>query len=179
MSLLSKTLDALNDQGLSCAMIGATAMAAHGVSRATLDLDLLLVGRDSLDSPAWQSLREAGIDVDVRRGSPDDPLVGVIRLQSPGEAPIDIVVGSFAWQRRAIERANVVTLKGTAVRVATSRDLILLKLYAGSPQDRWDISRLLTASPDARLPREVESDLSELPKECREIWRSIVDPASR
>jgi len=173
MTLLAETFDALSRHGLRFTMIGAAAMAAHGVARATMDIDLLLVGRESLDSPAWDDLRRSGVSVDVRRGDADDPLDGVVRLLRDGELPIDVVVGSAAWQRRAITRARSVDFLGIRIPVASARDLILLKLFAGSPQDRWDITRLLAASGDPGLPSEVESDLDALPEGCREVWQSI------
>ena len=36
-------------------------MAAHGVAPATMDVDLLLVGRECLDPPAWDDLRQRGV----------------------------------------------------------------------------------------------------------------------
>jgi len=173
VSLLAETLETLSAHGLRCAMIGAAAMAAHGVARATMDIDLLLAGSECLNSLAWEALRRSGLNVDVRRGDADDPLVGVVRLQRAGEQPIDVVVGSASWQRRAIENASPIEFLGILVPVASARDLILLKLYAGSPQDRWDVARLLAATPNPNLAREVEAGLSALPPECRESWREI------
>lgn len=173
MSLLAETLEVLSKHELSCAAIGAAAMAAHGVARSTMDIDLLLVGRHCLDSPAWDSLRRGGVSVDVRRGDADDPLAGVVRVRRADALPIDVVVGSFAWQQRVIDRAAPVEIHGALVPVAAVRDLILLKLYAGSPQDRWDVERLLETSSDPALAREVESEVDALPHESRELWRSI------
>jgi len=178
LNLLAETLRALDSHGLRCAVIGAAAMAAHGVARATMDVDLLLVGRDSLDSQAWDGLRRAGVLVEIRRGTPDDPLVGVIRLRHGDDLPIDVVVGAAPWQRRAVDRAVVSEILGVRAPVATAQDLVLLKLYAGSPQDRWDVQRLLATSPAPELSRRVEAELSELPRESREVWRSIVEPTS-
>ena len=175
MSLLAETLEALADCDLRCAVIGAAAMAAHGVARATMDVDLLLVGRASFECDAWEALRRSGVEVEIRPGSPDDPLVGVVRLRRNEDLPVDVIVGSAPWQRRAIDRAASIELLGTRAPVASARDLILLKLFAGSPQDKWDIARLLAASPDPDLARGVERELTELPRECSNTWRSIVE----
>lgn len=177
MNIFDETLRALRSHGLRAAVIGAAAMAAHGVARATMDVDLLLVGLESLDSDAWEDLRRSGVNVEVRRGASDDPLVGVIRLRHASDLPVDVVVGGASWQRRAIDRAVVSQILGVDAPVATAHDLILLKLYAGSPQDRWDVTRLLATSSNPDLVRSVEADLSELPRESREVWRSIVEPA--
>ena len=173
MTLFAETLETLSKHELRCAVIGATAMAAHGVARATMDVDLLLIGRGALDSPAWDHLRQSGVSVEIRRGDADDPLEGVVRLRRADALPIDVIVGSAPWQQRVIERAAHVDLFGARAPVATARDLILLKLFAGSPQDRWDVARLLATSPDPELRRNVETDLDALPGKCRKLWRSI------
>jgi len=173
MTLLAETVASLSCHDLRCAMIGAAAMAAHGVARATMDVDLLLTGHRTLVSPVWDQLRGSGVSVEVRRGDRDDPLVGVVRLRREGELPIDIIIGGASWQRRAVEDATAVDVLGATIPVASARDLILLKLFAGSPQDRWDIIRLLSASNDPGLPGRVESELNALPAECRTLWRSI------
>jgi hypothetical protein len=172
MSLLRAAVEAFSSHRLECAMIGATAMAAHGVARATMDIDLLVVGRDCLDSPVWRELREQGIEVDVRRGDHDDPLAGVVHLRQAGSAPVDVIVGDSAWQRRVVERATDVELFGTMVPVAAARDLVLLKLYAGSPQDLWDVSRLLEASGKS-LAHAVNDEIDALPDETGDLWRSL------
>lgn len=46
MRALAQTLDVLAIHGLRTALIGASAMAVRGVARATMDVDLLLVGPD-------------------------------------------------------------------------------------------------------------------------------------
>jgi hypothetical protein len=174
MSLLAETVEALTRHDLCFAIVGATAMAAHGVARATLDVDLLLVGRAALESRAWSELRQGGVDVDIRRGAADDPLAGVVRLRRDGEAPIDVIVGTAAWQRRALERARASEVLGVVGPVAGVLDLILLKLYAGSPQDCWDISRLL-ASSAPELLLHVDAEVDSLPPECRELWKTLRD----
>jgi predicted nucleotidyltransferase len=175
VNLLARTIRALQDARLPCALIGATAMAVHGVARATMDVDLLLAERSALDSAAWDALRAQGVSVDIRRGGPDDPLAGVVRLEAPDDVTIDLIVGTAAWQRRILERTIIVELAGVHVPVAAAVDLVLLKLYAGSPQDRWDVQRLLAVSTDGQLREKVESNLLDLPLECRAVWRSVLE----
>ncbi|HTF34813.1 MAG TPA: hypothetical protein VK714_14090 [Myxococcota bacterium] len=58
-------------------------------------------------------------------------------------------------------------------------DLILLKLYAGGPQDAWDIDQLLDVDPS--VVTDVEATLGSLPEECTLLWRRIRaqrDPSS-
>ena len=60
-------------------VVGAHAMAAHGVGRSTRDVDLLTLSTVGLDEAWWTPLSEAGVRVSVARGDADDPLAGVVR----------------------------------------------------------------------------------------------------
>jgi hypothetical protein len=57
--------------------------------------------------------------------------------------------------------------------VARPPDLILLKLYAGGPQDAWDIEQLITGPGASSLIDEVEHRLEALPEPCRQLWARI------
>lgn len=173
MKLLFSVVDALQATGAGYALIGAAAMAARGVSRATLDLDLLTVDPRALRAETWAGLPRSGAAVDLRTGEPDDPLAGVVRFEASGERPVDLVVGRGAWQGRAVERAGAITLGGRPVRVARTVDLVLLKLYAGGPQDAWDVTQLLALDSERGLVAQVERDLPELPPSAAELWRRI------
>ena len=61
----------------------------------------------------------------------------------------------------------------TSVEAAGPADLMLLKLFAGGPQDAWDIDQLLDVVP-AAVP-EVEASLAALPADCRSLWRRILE----
>lgn len=167
MTLGERVMAALDAHGIAHAMIGATALAASGVARSTLDLDLLTLDARVLDREVWAGLSAAGSDVEVRRGDADDPLAGVVRISMPVERPVDIILGRHAWQRRAVERAA--RLPG-GTRVVLPRDLVLLKLYAGGTQDLWDIRQLLAALGGTSLAAEVEADLDDLPPDARALW---------
>ena len=52
-------------------------------------------------------------------------------------------------------------------------DLALLKLYAGGPQDAWDIEQLLAGADRGALIAEVESRLADLPPRATALWRRI------
>ncbi len=171
-ALLEQAAQRLRQEGLPFALIGAAAMAVHGVSRSTYDTDLLVAGPRGLASELWAPLAAAGAKVDLRRGDADDPLLGVVRLAREGEA-VDVVVGRPAWQAAVLQRATVSRALGFELPVATAADLVLLKLYAGGPQDRWDIEQLLAGSNGADIVRDVEAMLGELPEHSRELWRAL------
>lgn len=171
MTLLERTHRHLARQGVAHAVIGAAALAAHGVSRSTLDIDLLVHGRRCLRPALWRGLDEDGVLVEIRTGDAEDPLAGVVRLESPGDRPIDVIVGRSPWQRGVIARAAPVRLGRANVPIARAADLVLLKLYAGGPQDRWDIAQLLAG--DAAIVADVERELVKLPSRCRRLWSDL------
>jgi hypothetical protein len=121
----------------------------------------------------WTALARAGIEADVRRGADDDPLAGVVRITAAGARTIDVVVGKSAWQRGLIDRAAPAVIDGERVPVVRAADLILLKLYAGGPQDAWDVAQLLESGDRHALINEVDSALPALPAEARRLWDRI------
>lgn len=154
-------------------MIGAAAMAVHGVSRSTRDLDLFTTAQECLVDSFWDALGAAGIEARVRRGDADDPLAGVVRFTRDREHPIDLVVGKSAWQAGVAANAREAQIEGVSVPVVSRLELILLKLYAGGPQDAWDIEQLLESPDRARLTARVEASLGALPARCHEQWTRI------
>jgi hypothetical protein len=151
-------------------------MAAHGAPRSTVDLDLLTTDLRALETSLWTPLRDAGAVVQARRGDFEDPLAGVVRAVASGERAVDVIVGRFSWQESIIERALPVTIQESDVPVAEPADLILLKLYAGGSQDRWDIEQLLAAQQSEGLEDLVEERLVWLPRECADLWQDLRRP---
>jgi hypothetical protein len=170
MSLLEEISSTLEAAGIRHALIGALALATYGVNRASVDLDLFVADASCLRPDLWADLQSQGVSVQVRKGDLTDPLAGVVRFQAPGETPIDIVVGKFAWQAKVLERAEPI---GGAL-VVRAADLVLLKLYAGGLQDAWDVQQLLARPFREDLVREVESRLSDLPARCQDLWKKIL-----
>ena len=173
MSLLKHVVALLRSRSTPFALIGAAAMAVHGVSRSTRDLDLFVVARECLFPAYWDSLRTAEVDVNIQEGDTEDPLAGVVRLTAADQPPVDLVVGKPAWQAEILSRATEAEIEGISVPVADRADLILLKLYAGGPQDAWDIQQLLACEERSAVIREVERHLEALPEECRALWTRL------
>jgi hypothetical protein len=170
---VTATLDA---QGIRYALIGAAAMSVHGVTRSTLDVDLLAAEQRCLTPSIWDRLAQSDIEVDVRRGDRDDPLAGVVHFSQPDTRPIDLVVGRFRWQQRAIARAWPTQISEQKLPVVLRSDLVLLKLYAGGPQDMWDIHQLLVCDDRETLETmmlEIERDLPDLPDTSADRWRQL------
>jgi hypothetical protein len=174
MSLLAQVVTNLDAVGIRAALIGAEALALRGASRSTLDRDLLTTDRRALDAALWAPLVAAGTSVEIRRGDSDDPLAGVVRFVAGGERPVDLIVGRHGWQTQILERSERLDLDDVRVAVPRSSDLVLLKLFAGGPQDAWDVLQLLAGDEQARIVSEVEARLAELPDDCTQLWRKIL-----
>jgi hypothetical protein len=169
--LVTAVLDGL---GARYALIGAAALAAHGVARSTFDLDLLTTDPAALDFAAWADLAaNPKLRVTVRRGDAEDPLAGLVRIETGGQMAIDVVVGRGSWQAEAVEAAPRIILAGIEVPVVGPVDLILLKLYAGGSQDLWDIEQLLATGDRPALVAGVDARLECLPVAARRLWTRI------
>lgn len=178
LSLLARVVAVLEARGIPFALIGASALTIHGVNRLTLDMDLLVIDPVCLDGRTWSGLAAEDVSVDVRRGDLSDPLAGVVRFEAPWETSVDLVVGKFAWQREILNRSRRTLFAGVEVPVLEAVELILLKLYAGGPQDAWDIQQLLTGPERENLVAGVELELPRLPGHCSTFWRRILDLGS-
>jgi hypothetical protein len=170
VTLLAATVGRLRERGTRFALIGAAALAVHGVSRATRDLDLLVVDGACLDPAYWAPLAASGIEADVRRGDAADPLAGVVRLRRAQESPVDLVVGRHPWQADVLAGAVETDVLGVAVPVAGRADLILLKLFAAGPQDAWDVEQLLAGPERAATVAAVDRRVIALPEDSRTLW---------
>ena len=173
MTLLARIAGFLEARGVPHALIGAGALAVHGASRATADLDLLVVDRRCLDRSFWETLPSENLSWELHVGDASDPLAGVARFSSKGDG-VDVVVGRSGWQKSLIERAVPMNLGEVSVPVVRPSDLVLLKLFAGGPQDAWDISQLLLAGDREAITGGVERHLSELPTDARTLWAEIL-----
>ncbi len=173
LRLLADVSRELSARAVPHALIGAGAMAAHGVGRSTFDLDLLVTDRAMLSPAPWARLAGSGDTVDVRLGDDEDPLAGVIRIARPGSRSVDVVVGRAAWQAELLRRAEPRGVSEVPIPVVTAADLVLLKLFAGGPQDAWDVEQLLSLPGRPALVAAVEGQLHRLPASALALWRRI------
>ena len=172
VTLLDIVADHLENRGVPFALIGAAALAIHGISRSTLDIDLLVTDRSVLEAAFWGTLPPT-VARAIRPGDSTDPLAGVIRFRAIGERDVDIVIGRSAWQTQILARAEPTQRGGREIPTARADDLILLKLYAGGSQDRWDIEQLLAGPDRPVLIEAVERLLTQLPMDAQQLWRTL------
>ena len=176
MSLLRDVLGVLDPQHVDLALIGAAALAVHGVSRATADVDLLTVDERVLDPKLWQELEAGGATLRLLKGDFEDPLAGSVRISAADDRIVDVVVGRYAWQKEIIESAESMSLGDVRLKVASPAGIILLKLYAGGPKDAWDIRALMESRADRKsIESDVDRVVQRLPAECRNLWKRLLE----
>jgi hypothetical protein len=106
----------------------------------------------------------------VRRDDVDDPLGGVVRIEQTSQRPVDVVLGKHGWQCEMLSRAEPVPGGPPIVQPA---DLTLLRLYAGGPQDLWDIRELLNQPGMAAVATQADEQLSAGSAAMRGLWATI------
>jgi hypothetical protein len=190
--LVGRVVRRLDDRGIATRLIGASALAAHGVARSTHDVDLLATEPAVLDPALWDGVTPPHFTLVIRRGDDTDPLLGVVRFEEDIEddrdwddppAGLDVVLIRGVWAREMTRSPGPSTRFGdTDVRAVAVADLVLLKLYAGGPRDRWDIAALLQVDrPDQdAVLAEIDARVATLPGPSSRLWRRIrADAAGR
>jgi hypothetical protein len=148
-----KVLAVLARHHLDAVVIGAVALAAHHYVRQTEMLDLGV----NADLPTLRavvtSLREAGLDVELREPDGADPLGGVIDVSGDfGLVQIISYAGRFPAVIEDAERlSTLVVREDSPLKIVPIPHLIALKLYAGGHKSKADIIELLVRNPDLEL----------------------------
>ncbi len=174
LSLLALVVDHFRRRDVKFALIGAAAMAVHGVARSTFDVDLLTLDLAVLDTAFWDPLAASpAVRLTLRKGDSEDPLAGAARLETDGQHPVDVVVGRGGWQKQVIDSAQAANVQGIAMPVAAVPDLIALKLFAGGSQDAWDIEQLLASEAEGAIRAAVDRTVPQLPEHARRLWARL------
>ena len=173
MSLLRDVVATLEAETIQYALIGAAALAVHGVSRSTADVDLFTVDARALGTALWVGYQQRGIALRLLKGDREDPLAGSVRLVD-GTQVVDVVVGRYAWENEQVTVAVRRSIGELELPVLQPAGLMLLKLHAAGPKDAWDIQALLEIAEDrSTLIDEVERTLPQLPADARQLWSRI------
>lgn len=137
-------------------VVGGLALLLHGIDRLTADVDLVIDLSTDTTADTVRALTASG----YRSMAPVDPMALADPAQradwqttrgmkvfsfwdSTNTRPtVDIMLDPIVSFSDLYAGASVVTMGGTAVRVASIPHLIALKQVAGRPQDLADIERL-------------------------------------
>ena len=142
-------LETARDRGLlrDYALIGGFAVSAWGVPRATRDFDFA-VAIGSVDPQALATFLGGRYE----RGDDDDPLRGVIHasLEIGSEViSLQLIMLPPAWTEVTFRHVETILIMDRAVPIVSWEVLVLLKVYAGGPQDQLDARQIL----EVRRPR--------------------------
>jgi predicted nucleotidyltransferase len=172
--LVTRVAEVLGEHGVAYAVIGAAALAAHGVARSTFDVDLFTTSQAPLEHEFWSEVAaDSELSLAIRRGDADDPLQGLVRVEAPDQRTVDVVIGRRGWMSEAVARAAMIRIAGSPQPVITAPDLVLFKLYAGGSQDCWDIEQLLAGSDRDSLAAAVDAGIAALPVDARRLWQRL------
>jgi len=158
LELAEQVAAAARSLGFETALIGAAALAVHGYTRGTEDIDLACAVNPEGLGRLERMLIDAGLQTRLNYPDDDDPLSGMLTVWATEDADgvpvgtVDLVnfpQSSHTPACAAIERAE--PLPGSALRCVGIADLIALKLYAGGLVDHADIVQLLLNSRSADL----------------------------
>lgn len=139
-------LSALDAAGAEYLVVGAHALAAHGVPRATGDLDIWIRATPENARRVLAALREFGVPLfDLTANDLSRPgtvfQIGVVPVRIDLLTSISGVGFEEAWAGRV-----EVPIEGVIVGVLGRKELVLNKRATGRPKDLLDAESLAPAS---------------------------------
>jgi predicted nucleotidyltransferase len=136
--LLLDAVEVLQREKIDYAVIGAFALSAHGVVRASTDVDVLLFTTPQRLTKLRTRFQRAGFGTELRHGETDDPIPALLILSDTHNNHIDLL-GSLRGMDPAIfSRTVEVPFMGVNLRIVGREDFIAMKCFAGGPQDVLD-----------------------------------------
>lgn len=135
-------LSALSAENVEFLLVGAFAMAAHGLVRATGDMDLWIRATPENAQRAWRALRAFGaplFDISIVDLSTPDVVfqIGVAPTRIDILTSIDGIIFDEAWPHRLL-----LPVGDHTVPVISKADLVRNKRAAGRPKDLADVAWL-------------------------------------
>jgi len=151
MQQIENLLRLLNESSVRYVIIGATAFAAHGWVRATVDLDLFVASDEENLGRLRETLARFGYD--VTDASVEDFRRYKILLRQY-DLPLDIhpFVQGVARFEEVWERRIMSDLGAVQAPFASLDDLIRMKKAAGRPKDLEDLKYLEKLKGSAKEP---------------------------
>jgi hypothetical protein len=135
-------LSAFSEQNVEFMVVGAYAVAAHGLPRATGDIDLWINCSDDNATRVWAALQQFGAslaDLSLQDFSTPGTVVQL------GVAPrrVDVLTAiSGVTYAEADTHKQLVTIDGITIPVIGLSHLIQNKKAVARPQDEADVARL-------------------------------------
>jgi hypothetical protein len=123
------------------ALIGGFAVSTWGIPRATQDIDFAV----AIGAVDPQRLAEF-MDGRYEPGEADDPLRGVVHATidvGPEAVSVQLVLFPPVLTTLTFRHIETVSILEQEVPVVSWQALVLLKIYAGGPQDKLDARQIL------------------------------------
>lgn len=141
-------LSALSDEAAEFLLVGAYALAVHGVPRGTGDLDIWTRPSPENAARVWRALARFGAPLaELEHADLTRPgvviQIGIAPRRIDVLTSIDAVDFDAAWSER-----TEVGVAGLVVPVISRRHLIQNKKAVGRPQDLADVARLESGEPE-------------------------------
>lgn len=135
---------ALNEAGIEYAVCGGWAMAIHGLLRATVDIDLLVLAEDV--QRAFSVARSCGYDVEGLPLSFNDGTFELRRISKVDGDSRELITVDFLLvtdvYRDVWDTKEETVSEFGSMKVVSKAGLIKMKLLAGRDKDLLDIKEL-------------------------------------
>jgi predicted nucleotidyltransferase len=144
LSTLDEITKFLTEQKIAHCLIGGLAVGARAASRATSDVDLMIDCEVEAAVDLLSPLKRAGFEPffdEVEKVIRQSLLLPVEFTATRVTVDMAVAVGGLDFQ--IIARSEETQLADRLVPVATSEDLILMKLMAGRAQDQIDVKSIV------------------------------------
>ena len=136
--LLLDVVEILVQENIEYAVVGAFALSAHGVVRASTDVDVLLFATPRRLATLRTLFDRAGFHTELRSGDANDPIPSMLILHDDYNNHVDLLGGLRGMDPAVFSRTVDVPFMGVNLRIVGREDFIAMKCFAGGPQDILD-----------------------------------------
>jgi predicted nucleotidyltransferase len=136
--LLLDVVEILQQENIEYAVIGAFALSAHGVVRASTDVDVLIFATPERLANLRTLFDRACFRAELVRGDTDDPIPAMLILHDGYNNRVDLLGGLCGMDPAVFSRTVDVPFMGVNLRIVGREDFIAMKCFAGGPQDLLD-----------------------------------------
>lgn len=136
--LLVDAIEILRQERVEYAVIGAFALAVHGIVRASMDADVLLYTTPRRLTELHARFEQMGFGAEFRQGDSEDPVPAMLGLSDNHGNRVDLLAGLRGLDPLVFSRTIEVSFYGERLRIVGREDFIAMKCFAGGPQDLLD-----------------------------------------
>jgi hypothetical protein len=136
--LFLDVVEILQRERVDYAVIGAFALAAHGVVRGTTAVHAVLETSPRRLANLQAVFDGAGYHSGLRRGDSEDPIPAMLVLRDVYDNQVELLGGLRGMDPGVFSRTMEVPLLGAHLRIVAREDFIAMKCFAGGPQDLLD-----------------------------------------